>query len=564
MSTTSSILSSGVLGNIYSNQLAEQKQLVMSKWDNTGLLEGLSGAMRENIAVLFENQAQHMLSESTTSASSGSFETVAFPVIRRVFSKLLANDIVSIQALNLPVGRIYFIDPKISLRKADGSHYTMDGVYSNAAGLAASAKTQFSTTSLYDSYYPTESDPTSGLFDRSKGKATVNTASVTLATTWVNGTTQKLVGSISGFSTTNRGKLVGPSGIPADTEEFLASLKITANTVFANSTASYDTLPQGTPLTWRTLAQKYATAIVNAAGNIAIEIDLSASDAIGSYNTIAYSSLTVSSSVTFTAVYNTYSSLEEDAEIAEVSFDFSYVTVDVPGARALRATFTPQIQQDISAFHSIDVEAELTALLSETVAMEIDREVLRDLRNGAAWLAKWDYKGYEKRIASGSVALTRKDYNQELLTIVNQISARIQQTTLRGGATWIVVSPAIGAVLNDLEYFHVTNADAEETKYSLGIEKIGSLQNRYTVYVDTYAQNNSLLIGHKGDTIFHTGYCYCPYVPLMFFPKVVNPADFKTVLGVMTRYATKMINNRFYGKIQVDGLPSIGTIAEFL
>ncbi len=564
MSATS-ILSSGVLGNIYDRQLAEQKQLVMSKWDNTGLLEGLSGAMKENIALLFENQAKHMISESTTSASSGSFETVAFPVIRRVFSKLLANDIVSIQALNLPVGRIYFIDPKISVRKSDGSHYSMDGLYSNAANLASSAKTQFSTTSLYDSYYPTETDSESGLFDRTKGKATVVVTPVTVSTTWVNGTTPKLIATIGGFSTTSRGKLIGPSGIPADTEEFLASLKITANTVFANATASWDYIPKGAPISYRMLAQKYATAIVNSTGNVGIEIDLSASDAIGSFGTgAAYSSLTASSAVTFSAVYTTYSNLEEDSEIAEVSFDFSYVTVDVPGARMLRATFTPQIQQDISAFHSIDVEAELTALLSETVAMEIDREILKDIRHGAAWLAKWDYRGYEKRINAGGIALTRKDYNQELLTIVNQISARIQQTTLRGGANWIVVSPSIGAVLNDLEYFHVTNADPEETKYSLGIEKIGSLQNRYTVYVDTYAPNNTMLIGHKGDTIFHTGYVYCPYVPLMFFPKMANPGDFKTILGVMTRYATKMINNRFYGKIEVIGLPTIGTIAEFL
>jgi len=552
------ILKSGEVGNIGMKQIREQRELTTQRWEKFGLLDGLKGVMKENIAQLFENQASFMINESTTSDSSGAFETVAFPVIRRIYSKLLANEIVSVQAMNQPVGRLYFMNPKISLRKADGSHYTMDGVYSNAATQAPSALTQYSTTSLYDSFYAsTYGDEGSALFDRSKGKATVVTGQVNVGAITL-GTTQFVAGSISGFSINNRNKLVGPAGINADTEEFLSSTKITASVDLVNPLDPTNVIPAGTPINFTTMAQKYGKPLVDSTGKFNLELDLQTSDAGGFYSK-GLSAYTASSAITFSYAYTNYSDLEEDAEIAEISFDFDFVTVDVGGARMLRATYTPQVQQDISAFHSIDVESELTTMLSETVSLEIDREILRDLRRGAAWSARWDYKGYDKRVLGGGIALTRKDYNQELITVVNQISAQIQKSTLRGAANWMVVSPEIGAVLNDLEYFHATNADPEETKYSLGIEKIGALQNRLQVYVDTYAPADTILVGHKGDSIFHAGYIYAPYVPLMLFPKLTNTADFKTVLGIYTRYAKKMINNRFYGKVIVDGLKRFPT-----
>ena len=49
------------------------------------------------------------------------------------------------------------------------------------------------------------------------------------------------------------------------------------------------------------------------------------------------------------------------------------------GNRRLRATWSPELTQDFSAFHNIDAEAELTALLSEQIAGELNREILRDI-----------------------------------------------------------------------------------------------------------------------------------------------------------------------------------------
>ena len=585
------ILNSGKVGQEY-KQLREQRELITEKWNQFGLLDGLEGHMAENIAQLYENQASYLINESTDATSSGSFETVAFPIIRRVFQKLLANEIVSVQAINMPIGRLYFINPKISVR-TNNLHSPFDGVYSNAANNYNSSGiktggTQFQTTSLYDSFYNSGSnlDDDGGLFDRTKG-GIISTNSTVLqiisgaAISGAAGVTQRVLVKLSGFTTTNAGKLVGPAGVPMDTESFLMSLKITANRDLVSALGSPYTVTAGNSIPFRVPMQVYGQELVGKTTSAGVttpnnymllELLLdSPSNTNGTYGVDSASFYSTASPltattglVTFSATYRTYTSMEEDANIPQVTFTFDFIDVSVE-KRMLGATFTPELQQDVNAFHSIDVEAELTALLSEVVSGEIDREILRDLRKSAAHVEFFDYGAYDRRLGTGtsSLGITRKDYNQDLITKINQISARIMKYTLRGGANWVVCSPEIAAVFNDLEYFHASNAAAEETKFSLGIEKVGSVANRYTVYVDAYAPAGVVLVGHKGDSIFHAGYIYAPYVPLMLMPKTINPADFKPVMGIMTRYAKKVVNNRFYGKVLVQGLPTASP-AEFM
>ena len=176
----------------------------------------------------------------------------------------------------------------------------------------------------------------------------------------------------------------------------------------------------------------------------------------------------------FAVTYRQYADLELESAMGEVSFELDSVTVSVT-ERKLRATWTPELAQDVSAFHNIDAEAELTALLSEQVAAEIDREILRDLRTGAAWTLRWDYDGW-KRLPNNN-GYTQKDWNQTLITAINQISAQIHKSTLRGGANFVVVSSEVSAVMDDLEYFHVSNASPEQDQYNMGIERVGSLSD---------------------------------------------------------------------------------------
>ena len=552
------LMESAEVGNIGLKQLREQREITTNRWEKIGLLEGLEGNVKENCAQLFENQLSHMINESSDSSASGQFETVAFPVIRRVFAKLLANDIVSVQALNLPIGKLYYINPKASVRVEDGTfannfdHTSPDGAYGNAATKALSAKTQFESRSLYDAFYATKyNEEGTSLFDRSKGEMTIVSGHTTVSPAYVVG--DKFITVIlSGFSTTNEGKLIGPAGVPMDTESFLAGLRITTNQALLTPTAYADqAIPLHGAVPFNVKVQKYGQAIVGKTGTIVLLVDVQYA---GTNGYQPFSGITASGA-SFSYTYRVYSDLEEDSRMAEVTFVLDQVTVSVE-TRKMRAMWTPELAQDVSAFHNIDAEAELTALLSEQMAAEIDREILRDLRRGAAWTARWDYNGLRK--GTNTYYGVQKDWNQTLITKINQISAQIHKATLRGGASWVVVSPEVSAVFDDLEYFHVSNAAPEQDKYNMGIEKIGTLSGRYQVYRDPYAPANTVLVGHKGTSILETGYIYAPYVPMQLTPVMYNPFDFTPIRGIMTRYAKKMVLNRYYGRIFCDGLQTFG------
>jgi len=580
-----SLLNSGEVGNIGLEHLKQIRTKTMSKWNDLGFLDGLKGHIKENVAQLFENQASSLLTESTDGASSGSFETVVFPIVRRVFSKLLANDIVSVQAMNMPIGKLFYFVPKISDDQVSlgGKNTTTNGSLPDGNNMEAAT---YRAKSLYDLYY------NDGLFDASKGKATIHTTGTTSAnagdvvvisglscdspyaaqaqkTLSADDSVRYLKLGVKGFSDTNAGRLTDTNGNEMDTEAFLASLKVVADQAIVDNDGS-QIVAANEELPFRLVTQKYGKGIVSydsictPDGCLLLEVDLThpacvdcSSGRIDGY-TGAESGFTSTSSTssanTFTVSWAQYEDLEFATEMGEVSFELSEVVVSVT-ERKLRATWSPELAQDVSAFHNIDAEAELTALLSEQVAAEIDREILRDLRKGGAWTLRWDYNGWKRANSGGGFnAYTQKEWNQTLITKINQLSAQIHKATLKGGANFVVVSSEVSAIFDDLEYFHVSNANPEEDSYNMGIEKIGSLGGRYTVYRDPYAPANSVLVGHKGKSLLDTGYIYAPYVPLQLTPTLQNPFNFAPTKGIMTRYAKKMVNNRFYGNIKVDGV----------
>ena len=570
------LLDSGMVGNIGLKHLKVIKEDTLNKWDGLGFLDGLKGHVKENVAQLYENQATHLINEATSASDSGSFETVVFPIIRRVFSKLLANDIVSVQAMNLPIGKLFYFVPKITPRTAGGAHY---GPFDNNSLYATPGNpSTAATTSLYDEFYagnaPQGADD--GLYDYSRGKYSAHTHACSamvwngnqleaaIATNWPHTACSKTnIIRLEGFNSYGgeTGKLTGPDGHPQDTEDFLASLTVTTNANFncCGVEGGNSAYVSGATCLFRVVTQKYGFGIVDrndacdSQGYIYLEVDTSCPACIGCDSTDGYiGSSAGTNSQVYTATYRVYDSLEFEDEMGEVSFDLQGVTVSVT-ERKLRAQWSPELAQDVSAFHNIDAEAELTALLSEEIAAEVDREILRDLRKGAAWDLRWDYNGW-KRFSAGQAPYTQKDWNQTLITAINQISAQIHKSTLRGGANWIVCSSEVSAIFDDLEYFHVSNAAADQDQYNMGIEKVGTLSGRFTVYRDPYFPANQVLIGHKGTSLLDTGYVYAPYVPLQLTPTMYNPFNFTPIKGIMTRYAKKMVNNRFYGRITVDGV----------
>ncbi len=586
----SHLLNSGVVGNIGLDHMKEVRKQTQSKWDSLGFLDGLNGHIKENIAQLYENQASSLLTEATDANSSGSFETVVFPIVRRVFSKLLANDVVSVQAMNMPIGKLFYFVPQTSNRvdgAGDAGDFYVDGATYSAhtgmnqlpecVGLGNCVVTPMKAKNLYDLYY------NDGLFDNSKGTVTLkavngvlqtlnsagvfadaaNIAALPLAT---DGTVRSAILRVSGFSSTDKGRLNGPDGNQMDTESFLASLKVTNGD--ATDIVDVDAkviAAVGDEIPFRLVTQKYGKGIVDyddicdVNGVIYLDLDLThpavtTATFDGYAGADATSAFSAATGADFDVTWTEYSSLELETELGEVSFKLDEVVVSVE-ERKLRATWSPELAQDVSAFHNIDAEAELTAMLSEQVAAEIDREILRDLRKAAAWQLRWDYNGWRKS-SSAANPYTQKDWNQTLITKVNQISAQIHKSTLRGGANFIVVSSEISAIFDDLEYFHVSDANPEQDQYNMGIERVGSLSGRYQVYRDPYSPSYSMIIGHKGKSLLDTGYIYAPYVPMQLTPTMYNPFNFAPVKGIMTRYAKKVVNNRFYGHVRVDGIPT--------
>lgn len=641
-------LTSGQVGQIELNEQKRIRKQINDRWDALGMTEGLKGVVKENIATLYENEAKALLSEATASDNSGSFETVVFPIIRRVFSKLLANDIVSVQAMNLPIGKLFFMLPVTSERewsKADGTpadgNGLEDGMYGRHKGLMGYERTDRRNGNKYNRYYlpdeavngmafeytlnggkdwtkttaitydtavaeaETEAKKTEAnaivrqispsitsyhkrtlydlfyndfLYDNSKGKIHIKLGTATPMVfdnyelvnadeanhkikVYADGSIRSCILKVSGFSSFNAGKLTGPDGNEMDTEAFLASLKVYAkNEITGDGFACFD-VNEGIP--FRVVTQRYGKGMVeyadacDAEGCIYLDVDLAKpckkqGETLDGYKGIDGTTNNLVTGDFFGVAWSQYDSLELETEIGEVSFKLDSVTVSVE-ERKLRATWSPELAQDVSAFHNIDAEAELTALLSEQIAAEIDREILRDLRKFAPWQARWDVNGW-RRQAGFSTNYTQKDWNQELMTKINQISAQIHKATLRGGANFIVVSSEVSAVFDNLEYFHVTDAQSEADQYNMGIERIGAINNRYQVYRDPYSPAWSIIIGHKGKSLLDTGYIYAPYIPMQLTPTIYNPENFAPVKGIMTRYAKKCVNNRFYGALKVDGL----------
>ena len=568
------LLESGLVGNIGLKHLKVIKEDTINKWDKLGFLEGLKGHMRENVAQLYENQASFLINEASSTSDTGAFETVVFPIVRRVFSKLLANDIVSVQAMNLPIGKLFFFVPKIQERDGNG-HYSPYGYPSTGA---SSQGYDTNARNLYDRFYEGSDAATEGLFDYSKGSFSDVSLTGTSIVTFTNGVEDSAVTiatgtdvssvilKLTGFSKLGQGKLAGPDGNEMDTEEFLASLAVTSAQVQSGAALNFNVVTQKYGKGIVSYGQKSAGTngnlfrdICDEDGTIYLNVDLQTYSATSGFTNHVVARNSTLIGADFVATYRQYASLEFEDEIGEVSFDLESVTVSVT-ERKLRASWSPELAQDVSAFHNIDAEAELTALLSEQIAAEVDREILRDLRKGAAWTAKWDYNEW-KYGASGSTPFqgyTQKDWNQTLVTKVNQISAQIHKTTLRGGANWIVVSSEVSAVFDDLEYFHVSNAEPEQDQYNMGIEKIGTVGGRYQVYRDPYFPANKILIGHKGKSLLDAGYVYAPYVPLQLTPTMYNPFNMTPIKGIMTRYAKKMVNNRYFGVIDVQGIQVFG------
>ena len=574
---------------VVNRDMRAEGHALLSKWEKTGLLEGLDGdSKRNSMARLLENQAKELLRESSSMVGGDveGFAAVAFPIVRRVFAGLIANDLVSVQPMSLPSGLIFFLDfttstdgaglPRLGYGNPDGDTeeslygsnrvgvqivsganiggehaekgaYNLNNGYAHATGSAMSVAITFVTSSVYSSsagQIPLYCQYDPELEERS-GTATVGVLSIDLDNLdQVN--RDDLVAitmlSRSGSSALNKGfgRMNATSSTPGGDQEATQLRRLTRLSGSDDSVvyvvfASYD----GSA----TAANIHHMLTASATGSFTYPIfdDFAIGGALGSVKG-----------------QNLWG-LEKQETIPEIDIKVDSLAVTAM-TKKLKAKWTPELGQDLNAYHNLDAEVELTSILSEQIALEIDREILGDLVAGAkAATYYWSRSpglfvnretGAELGASSAAPDFTGtvSEWYETLVETINDVSAQIHRKTLRGGANFLVCSPEVANILEFTAGFRASVTHDADTG-SVGALNVGSLSKKFDVIVDPYFLRGVVLVGRRGSSFLESGYVYAPYVPLQTTPTIFGVEDFVPRKGVMTRYAKKMVRPDMYGLV---------------
>jgi hypothetical protein len=583
---------------VVNRDMRAESHALLSKWKKTGLLEGLEGERQANsMARLLENQAKELLREST-SMSSGDvegFAAVAFPIVRRVFAGLIANDLVSVQPMSLPSGLIFFLDFTFS---GDlGESGSQDRRFGNVAAKSIYGTDQVGSqvtggVDLVDSRGGDLSGPRSSArgyaYASPSGSAILSSSATAFSSSgWEIGAETAAqrkaiqfdpdVMQFSGSSTAHyilelqlpKAAAQWTSGDWGDLDyDNLSAIDVMDLTDLDDITdgggAGYTSsntsrLRRLTQVT-DTLVKLYflttvdTTATADGTGdsaNLNVEFPI-----VDQFQAGANTSLGAVRG-------DTPWGLEGNADIPEIDIKVDSIAVTAQ-TKKLKAKWTPELGQDLNAYHNLDAEVELTSLLSEQIALEIDREILADLVNGAtAGTRYWsrapglfvDSNGNEIGASAKAPDFTGtvSEWYETLVETINDVSAQIHRKTLRGGANFVVCGPEVANILEFTAGFRASVTHTDE-KGSIGALKVGSLSKKFDVIVDPYFLRNVILVGRRGSSFLESGYVYAPYVPLQTTPTIFGPEDFVPRKGVMTRYAKKMVRPDMYGLVVVRGL----------
>jgi hypothetical protein len=532
-------------GSSHTARLSEATRALAGKWEKTGLLDGISNEVeRAGVATLLENQARQLVKEASatgTSTNSEEWAGVALPLVRRIFSEIVAKDFVSVQPMNLPSGLVFYLDFKYGTNQAG---------FVTGSGKNSQADSVFGITD-------TTSDPSGGLYGTGRFGYTINDttsvsqslgASVATNTYATGSVTAAVYNYDTNFSSSYATQIA--SGEVATVTVPVASLPgYDSKGVRAfRLTGVADQFPQFTKVVGDNIE---FVAQSTAFGNVFVKYHKQPTDVTRGDFEAKGTSLS--------------GNPEVDIDIPELNVEMKSEPI-VAKTRKLKAQWTPEFAQDLNAYHSIDAEAELTSMLSEYISQEIDFEILdmliQDAKTTGYWSTQvgreWNGSGFSdySTVGAQASAFTQGAWFQTLGTVVAGVSNKIHQKTLRGGANFLVVSPDVATIIESIPGY-ASSADNGDAQFAFGVTKIGALNSRFQVYKNPYMKENVILMGYRGTQFLETGAVYAPYIPLIMTPLVYDPKNFTPRKGVMTRYAKQMLRGEFYGKIYVDGLHKI-------
>ena len=524
-----------------------------SKWEKTGLLEGLTRETEKaGMAQLLENQARQLVKEaSSTGTANGSEEWagVALPLVRRIFAEFAAKEFVSVQPMNLPSGLVFYLDFKYGSAQAG-----FDADNNNRTG------DPFGADNANDSVFgvtTTTGEANGGLYGAGRFGYTLNDVSASVAAT-----TASAAAAGSGSANFDGNYTADLAGY---TVVYVAASQLSGSDLTA--VRSYVLTSGSTDNIVTTAMNVPAFTKYNASsGNVEFFVSKSAAlNGTAGYKVQYTKQPTDVSRGDFEDNKGGFSNgYNYDIDIPELNLEMQSDPI-VAKTRKLKAVWTPEFAQDLNAYHSIDAEAELTSMLSEYVSMEIDLEILDMLISAAPtteyWSAKnnniWNGTGFTQEASTGAGFYnTQGGWFQTLATKLQKVSNLIHQKTLRGGANFLVTSPQVATVLESITGFAAAT-DGNKMEFAAGVQKIGAIENRYTVYKNPYMKENVILMGFRGAQFLETGAVFSPYIPLIMTPLVYDPVNFTPRKGVMTRYAKKVVRPEFYGKVYVHGLNTL-------
>jgi hypothetical protein len=554
---------------IVDRDLAKEGAALQSKWEKTGLLEGIGDDReRASMSRLLENQAKELLREASTMAAGDveGFAAVAFPIVRRVFGGLLANDLVSVQPMSLPSGLIFFLDFTYSSATRLGvdqndSLYGGGVVGSQLTGgvsdIEESGGGFYNLANAYTS--PTGSSAAINV-------AAASTACENVAINALSEAQRKqlrfdvdLLGDLT--STNVVSVLAIPvASIPSDLNEDL----LTAISADLDSHSGETNIRRLTHYDADGNINVVFTHATDAGVNTdAVSITYPVADAFTTAD--ATGGVKGTSSWPLELATDTLAEAGADKDIIpEIDIKVDSIAVTAV-TKKLKAKWSPELGQDLNAYHNLDAEVELTSILSEQIALEIDREIVNDLIQGAtAGTYYWSRSpglfvnrstGVELGAAAAAPDFTGtvSEWYETLIETINDVSAQIHRKTLRGGANFLVTSPEVANILEFTAGFRA-NVTADADRGTVGAVNVGSVSKKFDVYVDPYFPRNVVLVGRKGGSFLESGYVYAPYVPLQVTPTIFGTEDFVPRKGVMTRYAKKMVRPDMYGLVICRGL----------
>ncbi len=526
--------------------MLEQTRGLKSKWEKTGLLEGVgSETSKHGMAVMLENQAKQLLDEATrtgTSAGSEEWAGVALPLVRRIFGSIAAKEFVSVQPMNLPSGLIFYMDFKYGTdttvgRPASGSSMFGNGGTFGKDSLSPAGNKLGSTQA-------TEG----GLYGAGRFGYTINDEAAVVSASLATG-------SLSDISFDLSDATLSASFAAGLVRKMTVTLPTDAD---FNGVRAFDLATTGSNVTFYPQFTVKNGSAVSFVASLASNDTYSGSAAVGA--SLQYHKQPTDIS------RGDFEDRGSDLAIPEIELELKSEPI-VAKTRKLKAIWTPELAQDLNAYHSVDAEAELTQMLSEYISLEIDLEILEMLQQNAFTTDYWSARvGYDYNSAANAFqidsnaaaasAYTKSTWYQTLGIKLQKVSNKIHQLTMRGGANFIVVSPNVATILESMNGFSA-NPGKDALQFAAGVTNIGSISNRYDVYKNPYMTENVILLGFKGSNFFETGAVYAPYVPLIMTPLVYDPTNFTPRRGVMTRYAKKIVRPEFYGKIIVDGLNTL-------